>query len=173
MRKIRAVDIFIGTNVERLINFPNLAPYEGITYYEVDTDRRFNIYRGEWVQIPPFKLYGTTSHDAPNELFINGVSGGRIPVPLDTTIMFDVKCSARRTDVVGESGVLGYRGGIKNNADTLTYLAVPANYFDVQDGTGWALSFDVSGTDMSIIAVGESGKDITWAVSVETINVNG
>lgn len=120
-----------------------------------------------------YALTGTTSNAIETEIFINGVSGTRVGVPLNKGITYTIDIIGRRTDVLGDLVYLTLKGAALNNAGTTA--DVGSIYEVVVARTDGNLVADCradNATDsIKIYVSGVTGKTISWKAIVTTVEL--
>jgi len=116
-------------------------------------------------------LNGTTSDATETEILIAGSS--RIPVPSNTTILYEVSIVARRTDTTGESASWHLKGCADNFSGT---VADVGNVYEIAvsaDDTNWSVDVRADDTNdaINVFVTGVASKTIRWTAVVKTIEV--
>jgi len=120
-----------------------------------------------------YALTGTTTTSTETELFVNGVSGIRVGVPLNKGISYTIDIIGRRTDILGDLVYLTLKGAALNNAGTTTDIG---NIYEVIVArTDVNLVADCradNATDsIKIFVSGVTGKAFSWKAVVTTIEL--
>lgn len=100
-----------------------------------------------------------------------------LPLDNDSTLYFDVKIVARRTDADNESAAFKLEGCIDRNTNAASTALVGAvtKTFVARDSASWDVLADADTTNgaLRITVTGETGKTIRWAAFVRLVEVVG
>lgn len=153
-----------------LYNTPRIA---GLGDATEDTDA-LNRRTGDARYALKAELYNTTTNAWSYELFLDGDSE-RLTIPDNTTLYFEVRVAARRTDVHGESAAYHFRGCIDRNDGTVALVGPVAKTVVAEDSAKWDVDITANNVNktLRIAVTGEAGKTILWKAFVETVEVSG
>ena len=121
-----------------------------------------------------YVLRTVTTNATSTELFLDG-SSARLTLIDNTTLYFEVRVAARRTDVHGESAAYHFRGCIDRNDGTVALVGSVAKTVVAEDSAAWDVDVTADDTNkaLRITVTGEAGKTIRWVAHVETVEVSG
>lgn len=127
-----------------------------------------------------YSLRVTTSNSTPVELTTDGAaaaSGNMLVLDDDSTYVYDVLVTARRTDANDESAAYQLFACLDRNTGVATTALVGtvAKTVIAEDTAGWDVNITADTTlgAISIKVTGENSKDIDWRASVRRVMVTG
>lgn len=121
-----------------------------------------------------YVVWGTTTTATETEIFIGGQSNTRIPVSTNTTIMFEVAITARRTDAANESASWHLKGCADNFSGTVADVGNLYEIIVARDDATWTVDVRADDTNNSInvYVTGAAAKTIRWTAVIKTIEVS-
>lgn len=117
-----------------------------------------------------------TTNNTPEELFLDGDGGSqRITIASDTTWMFHIMVTARRTDADNESAAYNFIGCIDNNAGTTASVGSVTKTVVAEDTAGWDCNVTADDTNDALVitATGETSKTIQWVATIHLTETTG
>lgn len=119
----------------------------------------------------------STSDDTQTELWTNG-STTRFTLDDDSTYVFDILVSARRTDADNESAAFRLTGCIDRNAGTTAFVGSPSANVLAEDNAApnaWDVEIGADDTNdaLTIKVTGAAGKSIRWVAHGRIVKVGG
>lgn len=133
----------------------------GASRYSRDGDTQTSLYT----------LRCQTTNATQTELFLDG-SAARMTIDTDSSWVFVVQLTARRSDANNESAAWEIKGCIDNNAGTTALVGtVTSTTLGDDSGGTWAVTVDADNTSdaLRIRVTGEASKTILWVASVVTV----
>lgn len=122
----------------------------------------------------------STTNATTTTLTLNGstaTSSTQIVLPNDSTYVFNIFVSARRTDVDNESAGYQFTGVIdrNTNAASTAIVGTVTKTVIAEDTVAWDANVDAETTfgSLRIQVTGEAGKTIRWVAVVNTVEVVG
>lgn len=121
-----------------------------------------------------YVLFGNTTDATETELFIGGVANTRVPVAANTTIFYDIKFVARRTDASGEGGGIQIKGAVDNFSGTVADIGDLYEIIVATDNANIAVdaTADDANNALKITVTGELAKNFRWTAFVKTVEVS-
>jgi hypothetical protein len=115
-------------------------------------------------------LSGGTGNATSTELFINGLSGQRININTDTTVMFSAMVAARSSS---ESAGYKIEGVIKNDGGTTSLVGTAIKTVFAEEDTSWdcTVSADNTNDALTFIVTGDATDDVDWVIDVDITKV--
>jgi hypothetical protein len=147
---------------------PSAISLTTATADDVYTHGDTNYYSKEYV------LFGNTTDATETELFIGGVANTRVPVAANTTIFYDIKFVARRTDTSGEGGGIQIKGAVDNFSGTVADIGDLYEIIVATDNANIAVdaTADDANNALKITVTGELAKNFRWTAFVKTVEVS-
>lgn len=144
--------------------FPD-GTFDNLTVNNTFTQGNSTYYTQQYV------LYGTTTNNTETEILIGG--SARIPVPTDTTLLYEASIVARRTDATGESGSWHLKGCADNFSGTVADVGNVYEIAVAQDDVTLSVDVRADNTNdaINVFVTGASSKTIRWTAVVKTIEV--
>lgn len=126
-----------------------------------------SIYSGE------YQLTGTTTGGSETEIFVGGVAGSRIAVPLNKTVYYTVDLVCRRTDAAGDHAAFYMKGVATNVAGVVTDVGFIYEVSVTKTDSVFAADIRADDTNNSInvYVIGNTGKTLQWKCAVTTLEV--
>ena len=120
-----------------------------------------------------YVLYGTTTDATETEIFVGGTTNSRVGVASNTTIFYEIKFVARRTDATGEGAGWHVKGVVDNHSGTTADVGDLYEIIVAQDDADWQVDAQADDTNdaLKITCTGEAGKTIKWVAIVTTTEV--
>ena len=135
---------------------------------DIHTHGDTNYYSKEYV------LFGTTTDATETEIFIGGVNNTRIPVGLNTTMFYDIKFVARRTDATGEGAGVQIKGAIDNFGNAVVDIGDLYEIIVATDNATISVDATADNTNnaLKVTVTGELSKNFRWTAFVKTVEVS-
>lgn len=125
-------------------------------------------------QVGTYVLRNSTTNATVTELFLNG-SSTRIALPNNSTFVFDIYVTGRRTDATGGSCGYRFNGVMKRDASAATTSLVGSVSKTViaETNTAWdaSVTADTTNGSLRIQVTGEAAKTIRWVAIASTVEV--
>jgi hypothetical protein len=127
------------------------------------------------VQAVDYYLTGATANATPTEIFIGGVSNTRMGIPSDSTVGFEIKITARRTDADNESAFYTLTGCIDNNAGTTALVGSVTKVVVAEDTAGWDVAATADNTNdaLALTVTGALSTTVRWYAHARLFEVVG
>lgn len=162
---------------------PPSSPSQGNLWFNTSNDVLYAWTGTEWLaigpssQVAPFNVYEqdyatiTTTNNTSTLLWKDGINGSYLTIPSNTTWLFEIQVSARRSDSGQEFAGWKIKGVINNTSGTVAFPTVGyAPSIDTYGTTSnWsvAVTADQANTSLDITVTGENGKTINWTAVIE------
>ena len=118
-------------------------------------------------------LFGTSTNATEIEIFVNGVSGTRMPIALNKTIHFAIESVARRTDVIGDHAAFSKKSVAANNNNVSADIGAIYEIVVARTDATWKMDIrtNAATNTKSLYVTGAAGKTINWRAVVTTLEV--
>lgn len=120
-----------------------------------------------------FVLFGLTTDNTQTELFLDNINTQAL-VPSDSTWLFEIKLSARRTDSANESNIYWFSGACDRQSliNSIQLIGI-IDSSEIIQSANWLVdvSVDTSTAALSVKVTGENGKTIKWAAGIKVTEV--
>jgi len=126
-----------------------------------------SIYSNEYV------LSGTSVNETETEIFVNGTSNNRIPVPLNKFVYYTADIVCKRTDSPTDFAAFYLKGAVVNNSGAVSNVG--SLYEVVVTRSDPNILVDIRADDtnnsLNIYVNGTSGKTFSWKATITTVEV--
>lgn len=122
-------------------------------------------------QISTYVLRRITTNATPVYMYLDGTSS-LVTIALTRSLTFDILVVARR-DSSNESAGYHFRGVLKNDGGTTSFVGVPVKEVLGEDDSTWDVNIYADDTNdiLGIAVTGASSKTIRWVATVHTVEV--
>jgi hypothetical protein len=120
-----------------------------------------------------YLLSGTTTGNTATEIFINGVSGARVPISANVVNYYTADVVARRTDTTGEYAAFMLKGAASNTSGTVADVGSIYEIVVARTDSNYLSDVRANNTYKSInmYVTGDTGRTINWKVIVTVLEV--
>lgn len=126
-----------------------------------------SIYSAEYV------LSGTTTDANETELFIGGVAGTRIAVPLNKTVYYTADIVCRRTDSLVDNAAFYVKGVSANVAGVVSDVGLIYEVTVVRTDANFSVDIraDDTNNSVNVYVIGNTGKTLNWTCAMTILEV--
>lgn len=162
---------------------PPTSPGIGNLWFDVSNDVLYAWTGAEWLaigpaaQLAPFSVYEqdytsvTTTNNTTTLMWKNGINGSYLTLASNTTYLFEIQVSARRTDSGQDYAGWIIKGVINNTSGTLSMLSSPSieTIGMSSNASSWTVSttIDQTNTSLDIYVTGGIGQTVNWTAVIE------
>ena len=120
-----------------------------------------------------YNLSGVTTNGTETEIFVNGITNTRVPVPLNKTIYYTADITARRTDSSTDRAAFYLKSTGENMANIVSDIGLV--YEVIVNKTDPAFSVDIradnTNKSINVYVKGAAGKTISWLCALTVLEV--